>query len=96
MFLLQMLLVTLRRNYANNAESILVVLFDAYNEPSGFDNVAVKADFEERYYLMNGKPLQEIDEIIYGGYTPYRGHGKAGCVEDVKVGLRLAKVAYIR
>ena len=52
-------------NYPDNAESILEVLFDAYNESSGFDNAAIKADFEELYRLINGKPLMEIDEIIY-------------------------------
>ena len=33
-------------NYPDNAQSILEVLFDAYNESSGFDNAAIKADFE--------------------------------------------------
>ena len=42
-------------NYPNNAESILAVLFDAYNESSDFNNAVIKADFEEIYRLMNGK-----------------------------------------
>ena len=29
------------------------------------DNVAIKDDFGEHYRLMNGKLLQEVDEIIY-------------------------------
>lgn len=36
---------TRRPNYPNNAEGILEVLFDGYNESSGFDNAAIKADF---------------------------------------------------
>ena len=44
---LQSKLDTLQPNYPDNAESILEVLFDAYNETSGFDNAAIKADFEE-------------------------------------------------
>ena len=78
-------------NYPNNAESILEVLFDAYNESSGFDNAAIKADFEELYRLMNDKPLKEIDEIIYAVCTLCRDHEKAGFIEGVKVGMSLAK-----
>ena len=55
------------------------------------DNAAIKADFEELYRIMNGKPLQEIDEIIYAVCTLCRDHEKAGFVEGIKVGMRLAK-----
>ena len=78
-------------NYPDNAESILEVLFDAYNESSGFDNAAIKADFEELYRLMNGKTLKEIDEIIYAVCTLCRDHEKAGFIEGVKIGMSLAK-----
>lgn len=77
-------------NYPDNAESILEVLFDAYNESSGFDNAAIKADFEELYRRMNGKPLNEIDEIIYAVCTLCRDHEKAGFIEGVKAGMKLA------
>lgn len=77
-------------NYPNNAESILEVLFDAYSESSGFDNEVIKADFEELYWLMNGKSLKEIDEIIYAVCTLCRDHEKAGFIEGIKVGMRLA------
>ena len=56
---LQTKLATQQPNYPDNAESILEVLFDAYNESSSFDNAAIKADFEELYRLMNGKPLRK-------------------------------------
>ena len=88
---LQSKLDTLQPNYPDNAESILDVLFDAYNESSGFDNAAIKADFEELYQLMNGKPLKEIDEIIYAVCTLCRDHEKAGFVEGVMVGMSLTK-----
>ena len=88
---LQSKLDTLQPNYPDNAESILEVLFDAYNESSGFDNATIKADFEELYRLMNGRPLKEIDEIIYAVCTLCRDHEKAGFVEGVKIGLSLAK-----
>ena len=88
---LQSKLDTLQPNYSDNAENILEVLFDAYNESSGFDNAAIKADFEELYRLMNDKPLKEIDEIIYAVCTLCRDYEKAGFIEGVKVGMSLAK-----
>ena len=51
---LQSKLDTLQPNYSDNAENILEVLFDAYNESSGFDNATIKSDFEELYKLMYG------------------------------------------
>ena len=87
---LQTKLATQQPNYPNHAESILEVLFDAYNESSGFDNAAIKADFEELYRLMSGKSLKEIDEIIYAVCTLCRDHEKAGFVEGVKVVMSLA------
>ena len=82
---LQTHLATQQSNYPDNAQSILEVLFDAYNEFSGFDNAAIKADFEEFYRLMNGKPLKEIDEIIYAVCTLCRDHER----RDLSKGLRL-------
>ena len=78
-------------NYSDNAQSILEVLFDAYNESGSFDNAAIKADFEELYRLMNDKPLKEVDEIIYAVCTLCRDHEKAGFIEGIKVGMGLAK-----
>ena len=88
---LQSKLDTLQPNYPDNAENILEVLFDAYNESSGFDSAAIKADFEELYRMMNGKSLREIDEIIYAVCTLCRDHEKAGFIEGVKVGTSLTK-----
>jgi hypothetical protein len=72
------------------SQNLLDLLYDAYNDTTGMDNEAIKADFEELYRLMNGKPLQEIDEIIYAVCTLCRDHEKAGFVEGVKVGTNLA------
>ena len=91
MKVLQTKLATQQPTYPDNAESILEVLFDAYNESSGFDNAVIKADFEELYRLMNGKPLKEIDEIIYVVCTLCRDHEKAGFTEGVKVGMNLIR-----
>ena len=82
---------TLQPNYPDNAESILEVLFDAYNESSCFDNAVIKADFEELYQTMHGKPLKEIDEIIYAVCTLCRDHEKAGFIEGIKLGMSLAR-----
>ncbi len=90
MTVLQTHLANQQPNYPDNAESILEVLFDAYNESSSFDNAAIKADFEELYHLMSGKPLKEIDEIIYAVCTLCRDHEKAAFIEGIKVGMSLA------
>ena len=72
-------------------QSILDLLFDAYNDTTGMDNEEIKADFEKLYQLMNDKTLQEIDEIIYAVCTLCRDHEKAGLVEGVKVGIGLGQ-----
>ena len=91
MKVLQTKLATQQPSYPDNAESILEVLFDVYNESSGFDNAAIKADFKELYQLMNGKPLKEIDEIIYAVCTLCRDYEKAGFIEGIKVGMNIAR-----
>lgn len=88
---LQSKLDALQPNYPDNAESILEVLFDAYNESSDFDNAGIKADFEELYRLMNDKPLKEIDEIIYAVCALCRDHEKSGFIEGIKVGMSLMR-----
>ena len=72
-------------------QNLLDLLFDAYNDTTGMDNAELKADFERLYQLMNGKPLQEIDEIIYSVCTLCRDHERAGFVEGVKVGIGLGQ-----
>ena len=72
-------------------QNILDLLYDAYNDTTGLDNEAIKADFERLYEIINGKPLKEIDEIIYAVCTLCRDHEKAGFVEGVKVGIGLAQ-----
>ena len=72
-------------------QNILDLLYDAYNDTTGLDNEAIKADFEKLYQLMNGKPLQEVDEIIYTVCTLCRDHERAGFIEGVKVGIGLGQ-----
>ena len=72
-------------------QNILDLLYDAYNDTTGMDNEAIKADFERLYQLMNGKPLNEIDEIIYAVCILCRDYEKAGFVEGVKIGIGLGQ-----
>jgi len=72
-------------------QNILDLLYDAYNDTTGMDNEEIKADFERLYQLMNGKPLQEVDEIIYAVCTLCRDHEKAGFIEGIKVGIGLGQ-----
>ena len=72
-------------------QNILDLLYDAYNDTTGMDNEAIKADFEKLYQLMNGKPLKEVDEIIYAVCTLCRDHEKAGFVEGVRIGVNMMK-----
>ena len=51
-------------------QNILDLLYDAYNDTTGMDNEEIKADFEKLYQIMNGKPLQEIDEICVKNDIP--------------------------
>ena len=88
---LQSKLDTLQPDYPNNADSILEVLYNTYNEYSCFENEQIKADFEELYQRMNGKPLPEMDEIIYAVCTLCRDHERAGFMEGVKTGIHLAQ-----
>lgn len=72
-------------------QNLLDLLYEAYHNTTGMDNEKIKADFEELYQLMNGKPLKEVDEIIYAVCTLCRDHEKAGFVEGVKVGIGLGQ-----
>ena len=81
----------LKPRFPNNAESILDVLYDTYNEHSCFENEQIKADFEELYQHMNGKSLREMDEIIYAVCTLCRDHEKAGFREGIRTGIHLSQ-----
>ena len=91
---LQAKLDDLQPKYPNNAESILEVLYDTYNEHSCFENEQIKADFDELYQRMNGKTLEEMDGIIYAVCTLCRDHERVGFIEGVKAGFHLAQELY--
>lgn len=74
-----------------DGESVLTLLYEAYSECNRFDDAQVKADFEELYHLMNGRSLQEMDQIIYSVCKLCRDHERAGFVEGNKIGIRLTE-----
>lgn len=79
-------------NYGDgDAHSILEMLYTYYHECNNTDTDAVKAAFEGLYQRMHGMPLREMDRIVDAVCTLCREHEKAGFVEGVKVGLRLAE-----
>lgn len=76
-------------NYGDG-ESVLTMLYECHNENNPYDNAQIKADFNELYQQMNGMELREMDKIIYPVCKLCRDHEKAGFVEGIKVGIRLA------
>ena len=72
-------------------QSILNMLYEAYNEINLMDDDKVKQDFHELYELMNGMPLREMDQIVYPVCTLCRDHERSGFIHGVKVGIRLAE-----
>ena len=72
-------------------QSILNMLYEAYNEINLMDDDKVKQDFHELYELMNGMPLREMDQIVYPVCTLCRDHERSGFIHSVQVGIRLAE-----
>lgn len=76
-------------------DPVLEMLFECYNEQSGFDNDQIRQDFEALYEAMNDKPLREKDEVIYATCSLCRSHAEQGFITGIKVGLRLVQEAGI-
>lgn len=72
-----------------DGDSILTLLYEAYNEANRMDDDQIKADFNTLYQAMNGMSLKEMDRIVYPLCMLCRDHEKSGFVEGVKVGIRL-------
>lgn len=73
-----------------DGESVLTLLYEAYAESNKMDDGTIKEDFNELYCLMNGMTLREMDKIIYPVCKLCRDHEKAGFIEGIKIGIRLA------
>lgn len=76
-------------NYGD-AESVLGLLYECFNENNPYDNEQIKADFEELYQQMNGMPLREMDNIVYPVCKLCRDHEKSGFMEGIKIGIHLS------
>ena len=72
-----------------DANSILTLLYEAYNQVNNLDNEQIRADFDTLYQAMNGMELREMDRVIYPVCTLCRDHEKAGFVAGVRVGVLL-------
>ena len=72
-----------------DADSVLGLLYECFNENNPYDNEQIKADFEELYRQMNGMPLREMDKIVYPVCKLCRDHERSGFVEGIKIGVRL-------
>ena len=72
-----------------DGNSVLTLLYEAYNEVNRLDDEQIRADFNALYQAMNGMELREMDGIIYPACTLCRDHEKAGFVAGVKVGVLL-------
>lgn len=68
-----------------DGESVLTLLYEAYNEVNSMDDAKIKADFHKLYELMNGMPLRDMDKIIYPVYTLCRDHEKSGFIHGTLI-----------
>jgi len=75
-------------NYGEG-ESVLTMLYECHNESNPYDNEQINEDFNERYSLMNGMELREMDRIIYPVCKLCRDHERAGFIEGVEIGVLL-------
>ena len=74
-----------------DADSVLGLLYECYNENQPYDNEEIKADFNALYQAMNGMPLREMDKVIYPVCKLCRDHEQAGFIEGIKVGMCLER-----
>ena len=78
-------------NFGRNADSILSFLCDAYYDQNcSHESDEIKQAFEELYEAMNGKPLREMDEVIYPVCSLCRAHQQSGFIDGLKLGVLLS------
>lgn len=74
-----------------DGDSVLTLLYEAYNDANNMDSDDIKAGFHELYQAMNGMPLREMDTIVNPVCALCRDYEQAGFVHGVEVGMLLAK-----
>ena len=72
-----------------DGNSILTLLYEAYNEVNRLDDEQIREDFNALYQAMNGMELREMDRIIYPVCTLCRDHERSGFIEGIKIGIFL-------
>lgn len=72
-----------------DADSVLSLLYEAYCDVNPMEDAEIKAGFAKLYRLMNGMPLEKMDEIINPVCFLCREHERSGFVHGVRVGIRL-------
>lgn len=75
-------------NYGD-ADPVLGLLYECFNENNPHDNDQIKANFEDLYRQMNGMSLRDMDKVIYPVCKLCRDHERAGFVEGIKIGIQL-------
>ena len=74
-----------------NGDSVLTLLYEAYNDANNMDSDEIKAGFRDLYKSMNGMPLREMDTIVNPVCAHCRDYEQAGFVHGVEVGMLLEK-----
>lgn len=74
-----------------DANSVLGLLYECFNENNPYDNDEIRADFNELYQQMNGMPLREMDNIVYPVCRLCRDHERAGFLAGIKIGMLLCE-----
>ena len=74
-----------------DGNSVLTLLYEAYNDANNMDNDAIKAGFRDLYKSMNGMPLREMDTILDPVCALCRDYEQAGFVHGVQLGAQLAQ-----
>lgn len=72
-----------------DGESVLTLLYEAYSNNNRMDNAQIKADFKELYRQLEGKDLQEMDQILDPVCILCRDHEQAGFIAGIMVGMKL-------
>ena len=74
-----------------DGDSVLTLLYEAYNDANNMDNDAIKTGFRVLYEAMNGMPLREMDTIVNPVCALCRDYEQSGFAHGVQVGMLLAK-----
>ena len=74
-----------------DTDSVLNLLYEAYSEMDPMEGNQIRAGFHELYQLMNGVPLEKMDEIINPVCFLCREHERSGFVHGVQIGMLLAR-----